>query len=150
MTVGMVWTTGVPSGTCMSMMRSVEVPTLHPQGPEDPRLPSAPEVVMSSPEDSSRAVRLESDPLWAIPTNMVSESHPWGEILRWPRQSTMNSRLLKSMVLLSARPTPMGLSSLAMNESFGGGTIGTSSRKRTLQIPLPGVLTVSVVCTSRI
>jgi hypothetical protein len=35
MTVGMVWRAGVPSRTGMVMMGSVEVTTLHPQGPGD-------------------------------------------------------------------------------------------------------------------
>jgi hypothetical protein len=38
-------------------MGSIEVITLHPRGPEDLRLPSVPEVAMSSLEDSSRGVR---------------------------------------------------------------------------------------------
>jgi hypothetical protein len=44
----------------------------------------------------------------------------------------------------------MGLSSMVMNESFGDGTIGTSSRKSTLQIPLPDVPIVGVFRTGNI
>jgi hypothetical protein len=41
----------------------------------------------------------------------------------------MNSSLVKWMVLPRARPTPVGLLLLAMNESFGAGTIRTFREK---------------------
>jgi hypothetical protein len=53
----------VLSGTGAAMKGSVEVTTLHPRGPGDPKLPPAPDVVLSSPEDFSRGVHREGDPL---------------------------------------------------------------------------------------
>jgi hypothetical protein len=47
----------------------------------------------------------------------------------------MNSRLLKWMVLPGARPTPVGLLSLAVNESFGDGTIGMSRGEARYKFP---------------
>jgi hypothetical protein len=81
MTVGMVSMVRVPSGTSSSMMGSVVVTTLHPRGPEAPRIPLVLKVVTSSPKDSSRVVHGESDLVWAIPMNMASESRPWGRDL---------------------------------------------------------------------
>jgi hypothetical protein len=57
------------------VMGSVGVTMLHPQGSEDPELPSAPEAAPPSLEDFSRVVRREGDPLWTIPMNMAHESH---------------------------------------------------------------------------
>jgi hypothetical protein len=71
----------VLSGTSAAMMGSIKVTTLHPRGPGGPMLPLAPEVVLSSPEDSLRWVHREGDPLWTIPTNMAPESQPWGRYL---------------------------------------------------------------------
>jgi hypothetical protein len=82
-------------------------------------------VVPSSLENSSTAVREEGDPPQIIPTNMASESRSWVERLRCPKQLEMNSRLPKWMVLLRARPMSLGLLLLVMNESFGG-IIGTA------------------------
>jgi hypothetical protein len=76
-------------------------------------------------EDSPRVVSREGDPLLTIPTNMAPELCSWGERLRWPRQSVMNFRLPKWMVLPGAKLTPVELLSLVMNESFGDGSIGT-------------------------
>jgi hypothetical protein len=47
----------------------------------------------------------------------------------------MNSRLPKLMVLPEARPTPMGLLSLAMNESFSDGIIGMSREEAQCKSP---------------
>jgi hypothetical protein len=44
----------------------------------------------------------------------------------------------------------VGLLSLVMNESFSDGTIETTSRKSTLQIPLHGAPTVGVFYTGKI
>jgi hypothetical protein len=89
MTVGMVWSAGVLSRTCVVMMGSVKVTILHPRGPGDPKLPLALDVAPSSSEDSARVVRREGDPLWTIPTNMAPKSRSWGgggmERLIWPR-----------------------------------------------------------------
>jgi hypothetical protein len=84
------------------MAGSVEVTTLHPPGSGDPKLPPVPNVAPSSSEDSPRVVRIEGDPLWTIPMNMVPKSLPWGKRLRHPRQSAMNPRLSKWMVLPEA------------------------------------------------
>jgi hypothetical protein len=59
----------------MMVMGSVRVTMLHPQGPEDPELPSAPEAAPPSLEDFKRVVHREGDPLWTIPMNMTHESH---------------------------------------------------------------------------
>jgi hypothetical protein len=76
-------------------------------------------------EDSPRVVCREGDPLLTIPTNMAPELCSWGERLRWPRQSVMNIRLPKWMVLPGAKLTPVELLSLVMNQSFGDGSIRT-------------------------
>jgi hypothetical protein len=70
----MVWRIGVFSGAGVVMMGSVEVTTLHPRGPADPKLPLVPDAMMSSSEDSPWAVRSEVDPLWTIPMKMAPES----------------------------------------------------------------------------
>jgi hypothetical protein len=99
-----VWRAGAFSGTGVSMAGSVEVTTLHPPGSGDPKLPPVPNVAPSSSEDSPRVVRIEGDPLWTIPMNIVPKSLPWGKRLRHPRQSAMNPRLSKWMVLPGAKP----------------------------------------------
>jgi hypothetical protein len=62
----------------------------------------------------------------------------------------MNSRLPKWMVLPGARPTSVGLLSLAMemNKSFGGNN--RNVKRSTLQIPLPGMPTIGVFCACKI
>jgi hypothetical protein len=97
--------------------------------------PPVPEAALSSSEDSSRAVHKEGDLMWTIPTNMAHEFHSWGERLRWPRRSAVNSGLPKRMVLPGARPTPVGLLPLATKESFGKGTIRMSRGKAHYKSP---------------
>jgi hypothetical protein len=46
----------------------------------------------------------------------------------------VNSRLPKQMVLLGARPTPIRMLPLAIKQSFGEQTIGTSRGKRHLSL----------------
>jgi hypothetical protein len=53
------------------------------------------------------------------------------------------------MVLSEARPTPVGLLSLAMNESFGDGTIGTSRGEARYKYPFLRAI-VDVFYTSKI
>jgi hypothetical protein len=146
MTVGMVWRFGVFSGAGVMVMGSVAVTTLHPRGPEDPELPPVPEAALSSSEDSSRAVHKEGDLMWTIPTNMAHEFHSWGERLRWPRRSAVNSGLPKRMVLPGARPTPVGLLPLAMKESFGKGTIRMSRGKAHCKSPYLALIPVLRSC----
>jgi hypothetical protein len=136
MTVRMVWRAGVFSGTGVVMMGSVKVTTLHPRGPGGPKLPPVLDVAPSSSDNSPRVACREGDPLWTIPTYMAPKSRSWGERLRWPNRSTMNSMLPKWMPLPEARPTPVGLLSLVMNESFGDGIIRTSRRKAHCKSPL--------------
>jgi hypothetical protein len=93
-------------------------------------------VAPSSSDNSPRVACREGDPLWTIPTYMAPESRSWGERLRWPNRSTMNSMLPKWMPLPEARSTPVGLLSLVMNESFGDGITGTSRRKAHCKSPL--------------
>jgi hypothetical protein len=107
------------SGAGVTVMGPVGVTMLHPQGSGDLDLPSVPEAVWSSLEDSSRVVHREGDPLWTIPMNMVPESHFWGERLRRPCWSAVNSRQPKRLVLSGARPMPVRLLPLATKESFG-------------------------------
>jgi hypothetical protein len=128
----------VLSGTSVVMMRSVEVTTLHPRGPGDPKLPLVPDAAPSSLEDSPKAARIVDGPLWTIPTNMAPESRSWGESLRWPKRSMMNSRLPKWMAMPGARLTSVGLLLLVMtNESFGDGAIRTSRGKACCKSPFP-------------
>jgi hypothetical protein len=131
----MVWRAGVFSGAGVTVMGSVGVTTLHPQGPGDPEVSPMPDVAPSSLDDSSRVVRRDGDPMWTIPTNMAHESHSLGERLRRPRRSVVNSRLSKWMVLPRDRLTPVGLLPLATNESFGEGTIGTSRENTCCKSP---------------
>jgi hypothetical protein len=142
MTVGMVWRFGVFSGAGVMVMRSVGVTTLQPRGPGDPELPPMPEAVLSSSEDSSRAVHKEDDLMWTIPSNMAHEFHSWGERLRRPRRSAVNSGLPKWMVLPRARPTPVGLLPLATKESFGKGTIRMSRGKARCKSPYLALIPV--------
>jgi hypothetical protein len=100
-----------------------------------PPPPLSPLVALSSSEDSLRAVCRDGDPSYTIPMKMELESHSWGEILRWPRRSTVNSRLPKRMVLPRARPMSVGLLPLAMKESFGEGTIRISKGKAHCKSP---------------
>jgi hypothetical protein len=125
----MVWRGGVFSGVGVTVMGLVGVTMLHPQGSGDPDLPSAPEVAWSSSEDSSRVVHREGDPLWTIHMNMAHESHFWGERLRRPCWSAVNSRQPKQLVLSKARLTLVRLLLLAIKESFGEGAIVTSRGK---------------------
>jgi hypothetical protein len=67
--------------------------------------------------------------MWTIPMNMAPKSHPWGEKLRWPKQSALNSRLSKWMVLPGARPTPVGV------VVVGDGTIRTSREEASYKSP---------------
>jgi hypothetical protein len=60
---------------------------------------------------------------------MALASHPWGERLRRPCRSMVESRLPKWMVPPGVRPTPVGLLPLATKESFSEGTIRTSIGK---------------------
>jgi hypothetical protein len=53
----------VLSGTDVTMMGSVGVTTLQPQGAGDSKLPLTTDVVSSSSEDSPRVERKEGDPL---------------------------------------------------------------------------------------
>jgi hypothetical protein len=73
-------------------MSSVVVTTLHAQGPKNSELPSLPEVLSPSLEDSSRTVHKEGDPLCTIPMNMAHESSSLGERLRLPKWSAVNSK----------------------------------------------------------
>jgi hypothetical protein len=57
------------------MMGSVEVTTLHPRGPRDPKLPPVLDVVSSSSEDSLRVAHSKGNPLWTIPMMMAPEFH---------------------------------------------------------------------------
>jgi hypothetical protein len=56
------------------VMVTIGVITLHPQGPWDPELPSTPEAVLPSSEESSRTVCKDGDLLCTIPIKMVLES----------------------------------------------------------------------------
>jgi hypothetical protein len=81
-TVGMVQRAVLFSGAGVAAMGSVEVTTLHPRGLGEPELPRVPESVPSLLEDSSWAVCKDGDPLCTIATNIVLESHSWGERLK--------------------------------------------------------------------
>jgi hypothetical protein len=139
-------------------MGIVGVTTLHPEGPGDPELPTAPEVAPPSLDESSRAVCKDGDPLCTIPTKMVPESPSTGERLRRPRRSAVNSRLPKQMVSPGARPMSDRLLPLAMKESLGEITIGTSRGKayykspylaRQLSVFLPSTryMKVNIMCS---
>jgi hypothetical protein len=97
----------------VAMIGSVEVTTLHPRGLGDPVLPLVLEAAPPSLDDSSRVVCRQRDPLWTIPMNMAPESHSWGERLRLPMRSVVNSMLPKRRVLSGARPRLLGLLLLA-------------------------------------
>jgi hypothetical protein len=131
----MVCRAGVLPRTGVAMMGSVEVTTLHPQGPGYPKLPPALDVDVSSSEDSPRVVCREGDLLWTIPMTMEPKSHSSGERLRWPRRSVMNSRLPKWIVLPGAKPTLVELLLLVMNESFSDGAIRTPRGKACCKSP---------------
>jgi hypothetical protein len=73
------------SSTSVVVMGSVRVTMLHPQGLGDLELPTAPEAVSYSSEESPRAVRRDSDLLCTIPMNKAPESRSLGERLMWPR-----------------------------------------------------------------
>jgi hypothetical protein len=47
-----------------------------PRGVGDPKLLPVPDVVQSSPEDSSGVMHREGNPPWIIPMNMASETCP--------------------------------------------------------------------------
>jgi hypothetical protein len=66
---------------------------------------------------------------------MALESSSWGERLRRPRRSTVNSRLPKQMVLPRARQTSVGLMPMETKESFGDVTIRTSRGKARYKSP---------------
>jgi hypothetical protein len=90
-----VWSAGVLSSVAVLVMGTFEVTTLLPQGPGDPELPPAPEVVPSSLKESSRAVWIDGDTLCTIPMKMADESRSLRERHRRPRRSAVNSGLLK-------------------------------------------------------
>jgi hypothetical protein len=102
---------------------------LHHWWPGDLELPPVTEAEPSLLEDSSSVVHRVGDPLWTIAMNMALESHSWGERLRHPIRSVMNSRLLKRMALPGARPMLVGLLLLPMSEGFSAGTIGMFREK---------------------
>jgi hypothetical protein len=133
--VRMVWRTEMFSGIGVAVMGLVGVTMLHPQGLGNPKVPPTPEVAPSSLEDSSRVVCKHGDALCTILMNMALESHSWGERLRRPMQSALNSRLSKWMVLPKARLALVGLLPLATKESFHEGTIGTSRGKACCKSP---------------
>jgi hypothetical protein len=113
--VRMVRSVGVFFGGGVVAMGTVGVTMLHPQGSRNLKLPSPPEEVSPSWEDSSRMVCKEGDPLCTIPTNMAAESSPLGERLKW---SMVNSKLPKHMGLPGVNPPLTGLLPLATNVSF--------------------------------
>jgi hypothetical protein len=74
------------------VMGTCGVTTLHLQEMVKPELPPLLEVLSNLSMESSRMFCSDGDPLWAVPTKVVPESSPFGERLRLPKQSTMNSR----------------------------------------------------------
>jgi hypothetical protein len=81
---------------------------------------------------------------------MAPEPSAWGERLRPPNQSVMNSRFPKQMLSPREKPSHDKHSLPAVVMNANDGTIGTSGGKSTLQIPLPSVSTISVFCTGKI
>jgi hypothetical protein len=90
----------------MDVMGTVGVTTLHPRG-WGFGVPPALKMALPSPEETSRVVSKDGDPLCTIPMKMAPESLSSKERLRRLRVSTMNSKLPKQMVSLGARPPPV-------------------------------------------
>jgi hypothetical protein len=67
----MVESAGVFSDDGVVVMETIGVTTLHPRGLGNPKLPTPPEAASPLPEDSSRTVCKDSDPLCTIPTHTV-------------------------------------------------------------------------------
>jgi hypothetical protein len=75
-TFRMVRSAGVFFGGGVVVMGTIRFTMLHPQGPENLKLPPPLEAASPSSEDSSRTVCKDGGPLCTIPTNTTSESFP--------------------------------------------------------------------------
>jgi hypothetical protein len=80
---------------------------------------------------------------------VVPEPFPRGKRLRPVKELAMSSRLSKRTVLPREKPSHDKHSPPIVAMNADDGTIGTTSRKSTLQIPFPGTPTVGVFCTGK-
>jgi hypothetical protein len=78
MTVGMVRSTGVFSGTDVVVIGIVRVTIVHSHCQGIQSSPPSPMAVPPSSKESSRAVCKDGDPLCSIPMDMAPESSPRG------------------------------------------------------------------------
>jgi hypothetical protein len=86
-----------------------------------------------------------------VETMMVaSEPSHLGERLRSPKTLAMNSRLTKKMDSSRENPPHIKCSPFAVTVIADEGTIRMSRGKARCKIPLPGMPTIVVFCTSKI